>query len=87
MAEIRNPSLSVSQSLRARLHPLGNGRYSVLFDGKLLVEGSRDPECGAARALLARGSGQHRHGSAASDSRDRQLSVCNKLFPDEDFDS
>jgi hypothetical protein len=55
MAEMRNPSLSVSQSLRARLHPLANGRYSVLFDGKLLVEGSRDPECDAARALLARG--------------------------------
>jgi hypothetical protein len=60
MAEIHNQNLSVSQSLRAgpmkaRLHPLGNGRYSVLFDGKLLVEGSRDPECDAARALLAKG--------------------------------
>ena len=41
--------------MRARLHPLGNGRYSVLFDGKLLVDRSRDPECDAARALLARG--------------------------------
>jgi hypothetical protein len=41
--------------VRARLHPLGNGRYSVLFDGKLLVERSRDPECDAARTLLARG--------------------------------
>jgi hypothetical protein len=40
--------------MKARLH-LGNGRYSVLFDGKLLVERSRDPECDAARALLARG--------------------------------
>jgi hypothetical protein len=55
MAEMRDPSLSVSQSLRARLHPLGNGRYSVLFDGKLLVEGSRDPECDAARVLASRG--------------------------------
>jgi hypothetical protein len=55
MAEMRNQSLSVSQSLRARLHPLANGRYSVIFDGKLLVEGSRDPECDAARALLAQG--------------------------------
>jgi hypothetical protein len=26
-----------------------------LFDGKLLVERSRDPECDAARAMLARG--------------------------------
>jgi hypothetical protein len=43
------------QMLKARLHPLANGRYSVLFDGKLLVEGSRDPECDAARALLAKG--------------------------------
>jgi len=40
--------------LKARLHH-HNGRYSVLFDGKLLVEGSRDPECDAARALLAQG--------------------------------
>jgi hypothetical protein len=30
-------------------------RYSVLFDGNLLVERSRDPELDAARALLARG--------------------------------
>jgi hypothetical protein len=41
--------------VKARLHPLGCGRYSVLFDGKLLVEASRDPECDAARALLSRG--------------------------------
>ena len=41
--------------MKARLHALGNGRYSVLFDGKLLIERSRDPECNAARALLARG--------------------------------
>src|SRR5262245_812515 len=41
--------------LKARLHPLPNGRYSVILDGKLLVQGSRDPECDAARALLATG--------------------------------
>jgi hypothetical protein len=45
MAEMREQNLTVSQSLRARLHSLGNGRYSVLFAGKLLVQGSRDPEC------------------------------------------
>jgi hypothetical protein len=34
----------------------GNGdRYSVLFDGKLIVERSHNPECDAARALLALG--------------------------------
>jgi hypothetical protein len=55
MAEMRDQNLGVSQSLRARLHPCGADRYSVLFDGKLLVERSRDPECDAARALLARG--------------------------------
>jgi hypothetical protein len=47
-------------TLRARLHPLWVGgrdgyRYSVLFEGKLLVDRSRDPECDAARALLAKG--------------------------------
>jgi hypothetical protein len=40
--------------MKARLHHHA-GSYSVLFDGKLLVEGSRDPECDAARALLALG--------------------------------
>jgi hypothetical protein len=43
----------------ARLHPLesknGKQLYSVIFRGKLLVERSRDPECDAARALLAQG--------------------------------
>jgi hypothetical protein len=38
---------------------LGGGRdgyrYSVLFQGELLVERSRDPGCDAARALLAKG--------------------------------
>jgi len=43
------------QGHKARLHHIGNGRYSVLFEGKLLVERSRDPECDAARVLLARG--------------------------------
>jgi hypothetical protein len=45
--------------LKARLHPhrAGTGyRYSVLFQGELLVDRSRDPECDAARALLAQGS-------------------------------
>jgi len=44
--------------LKARLHPhwTGSGyRYSVLFQGELLLERSRDPECDAARALEARG--------------------------------
>jgi hypothetical protein len=30
-------------------------RYSVIFRGNLLVKRSRDPECDAARALLAHG--------------------------------
>src|SRR6185503_18854873 len=29
--------------------------YSVIFDGKLIVDRSRDPECDAARALSAMG--------------------------------
>jgi hypothetical protein len=46
--------------MKARLHPKWVGgrdgyRYSVLFDGKLIVDQSRDPECDAARALLAQG--------------------------------
>ena len=45
--------------LTARLHPLksrnGKQLYSVMFRGKLLVERSGDPECEAARALLAQG--------------------------------
>jgi hypothetical protein len=45
--------------LRARLHPVWvpkvGYRYSVIFRGKLLVGRSRDPECDAARALLAMG--------------------------------
>ena len=46
--------------MKARLHPIWTGgrdgyRYSVLYDGKLLVERSRDPETDAARALLAKG--------------------------------
>jgi hypothetical protein len=41
--------------LKARLHPLTNGHYSVLFDGRPIAEGSRDPECDAARALVKLG--------------------------------
>ena len=42
--------------LKARLHPVGrHGLYNVLFDDKLLVERSREPEFDAARALLAQG--------------------------------
>src|SRR5215471_5731462 len=45
--------------LTARVHHLQskNGRqlYSVIFRGKLLVDRSGDPECDAARALLAQG--------------------------------
>ena len=46
--------------LKARLHPIWAGGkagylYSVIFDGKLLIERSRDPECDAARALHAMG--------------------------------
>ena len=45
--------------LKARLYPIWvpkvGYRYSVIFDGKLLVEHSSDPECDAARALLAKG--------------------------------
>ena len=46
--------------MRARLHPHWVGGevgyvYSVIYDGKLLIECSRDPECDAARALVAKG--------------------------------
>ena len=46
--------------MKARLHPIWVGGragyvYSVIHDGKLLVERSRDPECDAARTLLAKG--------------------------------
>ena len=45
---------------KARLHPIWVGGragylYSVIYAGELLVERSRDPECDAARALLAQG--------------------------------
>ena len=47
-------------NLTARLHPKWVGgrdgyRYSVIFDGKLIVDRSRDAECDAARALVAMG--------------------------------
>ena len=46
--------------LKARLHPKWVGGkagylYSVIYEGSLIVERSRDPECDAARALLAQG--------------------------------
>jgi hypothetical protein len=45
--------------LKARLHPIWipkvGYRWSVVFRRKLLVGRSRDPECDAARALLAKG--------------------------------
>jgi hypothetical protein len=46
--------------MKARLHPIWVGGragyvYSVIYDGKLLVDRSRDPMCDAARALLAQG--------------------------------
>lgn len=41
--------------LTARRHKVGIDRWSVLFDGKLLIEKSRDPETDAARALVAMG--------------------------------
>ena len=46
--------------LKGRLHPIWVGGkagylYSVIYDGELLVDRSRDPECDAARALLAKG--------------------------------
>jgi hypothetical protein len=50
---------SETAPLTARLHPIWvpkvGYRYSVIYDGKLLVERSRNPECDAARALLAQG--------------------------------
>ena len=57
----------MQQLLTARLHPKWVGgrdgyRYSVICRGELIVENSRDPECDAARALLARGiTGQADH--------------------------
>ena len=46
--------------MKARLHPRWVGGragylYSVIFEGKLIVDRSRDPECDAARALVAMG--------------------------------
>jgi hypothetical protein len=48
----------MQEELKARLHPHWVGGeagyvYSVICEGKLLVERSRDPECDAARALVA----------------------------------
>ena len=46
--------------MKARLHPRWVGGragylYKVIFEGKLIVDQSRDPECDAARALVAMG--------------------------------
>ena len=46
--------------IKARLHPKWVGGkagylYSVIYEGRLIVERSRDPECDAARALIAKG--------------------------------
>jgi hypothetical protein len=50
----------MQKELKARLHPRWVGGeagyvYSVICEGKLLVERSRDPECDAARALVVQG--------------------------------
>jgi len=49
----------MTERKKTRVHPIWISevgyRYSVIYDGKLLVERSRDPECDAARALLAMG--------------------------------
>ena len=50
----------IERRASARLHPLWIGgstgyAYSVIWRGELIVNRSRDPECDAARALLARG--------------------------------
>jgi hypothetical protein len=47
-------------TLTARLHPKWVGgrdgyRYSIICRGELIVDRSHDPECDAARVLLARG--------------------------------
>jgi hypothetical protein len=57
---MRNEMLKAGEEmLKARLHPIWVAkvgyRYSVIFQGRLLVERSRDPACDAARALLAEG--------------------------------
>jgi hypothetical protein len=46
--------------MKARLHSRWIGGrdgycYSVIYDGKLIVDRSRNPECDAARALVAMG--------------------------------
>jgi hypothetical protein len=50
----------MQEELKARLHPRWVGGeagyvYSVICEGKLLVERSRDPECDVARALVVQG--------------------------------
>ena len=46
--------------MKARLHARWVGGhagylYSVIFEGNLIVDRSKDPECDAARALMAQG--------------------------------
>ena len=41
--------------LTAELFPFGVNHYNVLFDGDVIVEASRDPECDLARVLAASG--------------------------------
>jgi len=41
-------------NLTAELFPTNN-RYDIVFEGDVVVEGSRDPECDLARVLDARG--------------------------------
>ena len=40
--------------LTAELFAIGN-RFNVIFEGELVLEGVRDPECDLARVLVARG--------------------------------
>ena len=50
--------VAVSGMYKARLHPKwtkSGYRYAVLFEGRLIVANSRDPELDAARALVAMG--------------------------------
>ena len=67
-------------SITARLHPpvheVGipyNGLYCVEFNGEFLVVGSRNPECDAARALLARGITGKLTITQADNNRDKAL--------------
>jgi hypothetical protein len=43
----------MTEFLIAELFPIDT-RYNVIFEGDLVLEGSRDPECDLARILLSR---------------------------------